>query len=288
MTPQRPASAPVADRASQGVATPRPDQSAPTTGTDAAPHRLRLLSYNIQAGIHSRHYRDYLANGWKHILPHAARLRNLAQIGAQLHGYDLVGLQEVDAGSLRSADIDQTEYLAHQGGYPFWFAQVNRRLGNLARHSNGLLSRWQPAAIIEHRLPGLPGRGALLAEFPTNRGQSLAVCVLHLALGWRARRRQLDYLVEVVQQYPFVVLMGDFNCGCESRTLRTVIDASGLRGLDCAMKTFPSWRPAQNLDHILVSPGLRIAEAGVVPYALSDHLPIRMLIELPAGVTLCG
>ncbi|TVQ86311.1 MAG: endonuclease [Chromatiaceae bacterium] len=252
----------------------------------AAPHRLRLLSYNIQAGIHSRHYRDYLANGWKHILPHAARLRNLAQIGAQLHGYDLVGLQEVDAGSLRSAHIDQTEYLAHQAGYSYWFAQINRRLGTLARHSNGLLSQLQPAAIIEHRLPGLPGRGALVAEFPTSSGDSLAVCVLHLALGWRARRRQLEYLVAVAHQYPFVVLMGDFNCGCGSRTLRMAVAASGLRGLDCGLKTFPSWRPAENLDHILVSPSLRITEAGVVPYALSDHLPIRMLVELPAGVAI--
>ena len=59
--------------------------------------RLRLMSYNIQAGIHSRHYRDYFAQGWKHILPHGERQRNLASIGAQLHGYDIVGLQEVDA-----------------------------------------------------------------------------------------------------------------------------------------------------------------------------------------------
>jgi endonuclease/exonuclease/phosphatase family metal-dependent hydrolase len=252
---------------------------------DSQMQRLRLLSYNIQGGIHSRRYRDYLANGWKHLLPHGERQRNLGRIGGMLHGYDLVGLQEVDAGSLRSDYVDQTEYLAHLGGYPYWFAQVNREIGTLARHSNGLLSRLRPATIIEHKLPGLPGRGALLAEIPTNNpSEPFAVCVLHLALGWRARRRQLDYLVELAQGYRFLVLMGDFNCSCGSKSLRAAVTASGLRGLDCELKTFPSWRPARNLDHILVSPSLRITDAQVVDYALSDHLPLSMDVELPDGV----
>lgn len=247
--------------------------------------RLRLLTYNIQAGIDSRRYRDYFANGWKHLLPHRERQHNLTRIGSLLHGYDMVGLQEVDSGSLRSAYVDQTEYLAHQAGYPYWFAQVNRELGHLARHSNGLLSRLRPTTVVEHKLPGLPGRGALLVEFPTSTGDTLAVCVVHLALGWRARRRQLDYLVDVASRYRYVAMMGDFNCGCASKSLHAAIAASGLHGLDCARKSFPSWRPERSLDHILVSPELRIAHAQVVDYALSDHLPISMEIELPAGVS---
>lgn len=248
--------------------------------------QLRVLSFNIQAGIDSRRYRDYLSNTWKHLLPHDGRQRNLAHIAQLLHGYDLVGLQEVDAGSLRSAHVDQIAYLAHQARYPHWFVQVNRRIGTLARHSNGLLSRLRPATIIEHKLPGLPGRGALVVELPTDSGEPLAVCVLHLALGWRARRRQLDYLFTLAARYRFCVLMGDFNCGCGSRTLRAAIDAAGLRGLDCELKTFPSWRPTQNLDHILVSPNLTITAARVLDYALSDHLPISLELELPAGISL--
>jgi endonuclease/exonuclease/phosphatase family metal-dependent hydrolase len=250
--------------------------------------RLRLLSFNIQAGIDSRRYRDYVANTWKHFLPHGGRQRNLAHIGPLLHGYDLVGLPEVDAGSLRSGNVDQTAWLAHQAGYPYWFSQINRQIGPLARHSNGLLSRLRPSAIIEHKLPGLPGRGVLVAELPTVAGEPFAVCVLHLALGWRARRRQLDYLVSLAARYRHLVMMGDFNCGCSSRSLRAAIDAAGLIGLDCELKTFPSWRPVNNLDHILVSPGLRITAARVLDYALSDHLPISMEVVLPAGVVLAG
>lgn len=246
--------------------------------------QLRLLSYNIQAGIYTRNYRDYLTQSWKHVLPHRGRMDNLARIGELLHQYDLVGLQEVDAGSLRSAFVDQTEYLAHQGQFLYWYKQINRNLGRFARHSNGFLSRLGPDRVTDYKLPGLPGRGAVIAEWATSDGESLAVCILHLALGWRARRRQLDYLHALATRYAYFVMMGDFNCGCGSKRFQAMVRASGLRGLDCEMKTFPSWRPTHNLDHILVSPSLRILSTKVIDYALSDHLPLSATIELPEGV----
>ena len=245
---------------------------------------LNLLSYNVQAGIHSRQYSDYLTNSWKHVLPHPERLANLARIGQLLRQFDVVGLQEVDAGSLRSSYVDQIHYLASQGAFPHWYRQVNRNLGPFAQHSNGLLCRLRPLRVIDHRLPGLPGRGAVVAEFPLTDGEVLAIGIVHLALGWRARRRQLDYLTALARDYPYLVLMGDFNCGCDSKGLRNMVRSSRMRGLDCELKTFPSWRPRHNLDHILVSRPLNVVMAAVVDYALSDHLPIRMRIELPERV----
>jgi endonuclease/exonuclease/phosphatase family metal-dependent hydrolase len=251
-------------------------------------HELKLLSYNIQAGIYTRQYSEYLTSSWKHLLPHRERLHNLTRIAAMLHEYDLVGLQEVDAGSLRSGFIDQTEYLAYYARFPFWYKQVNRNLGAIAQHSNGVLSRQTPVHIAEHRLPGLPGRGAVMLEFDTSDGETLGVCIVHLALGWRARSRQLVYIAELAQRYPYLVLMGDFNCDCRSRSLRRLVNENGLRGLDCELKTFPSWSPKRNLDHILVSTTLRILEARVVDYPLSDHLPLSMRIALPEGVEILG
>ncbi|NEX19265.1 endonuclease [Thiorhodococcus mannitoliphagus] len=243
--------------------------------------QLSLLSYNVQAGIYSRQYSDYFTNSWKHLLPHPERLVNLTRIAQLLRRFDLVGLQEVDAGSLRSSYIDQIQYLARHGGFPFWYRQVNRNLGPFAQHSNGLLSRLRPREIAEHKLPGLPGRGAVVAEFTLSKGQVLAVVIVHLALGWRARRRQLDFLARLAQSYPYIVVMGDFNCGCDSRGLRNMVRRTAMRGLDCELKTFPSWRPRHNLDHILVSAPLKTVAARVIDYALSDHLPISMTIELP-------
>ncbi len=164
-----------------------------------------------------------LTNSWKHILPHPERLANLTRIAQLLHQFDLVGLQEVDAGSLRSAYIDQIQYLARHGAFPHWYRQVNRNLGPFAQHSNGLLSRLRPQRITEHKLPGLPGRGAVVAELGLSDRETLAVAIVHLALGWRARRRQLDYLVALSEQHPYLVIMGDFNCGCDSKGLRAMV-----------------------------------------------------------------
>jgi endonuclease/exonuclease/phosphatase family metal-dependent hydrolase len=246
--------------------------------------QLHLLSYNIQAGIYTRQYAEYLTSSWKHILPHRERLHNLTRIASLLRQFDLVGLQEVDAGSLRSGFIDQTEYLAYHAEFPYWYNQVNRNLGRLAQHSNGVLSRVRPALFTEHKLPGLPGRGAVIVEFGTSDGASLAVCIVHLALGWRARRRQLRYIAGLAACYRYIILMGDFNCDCNSRSLQALVDQSALRGLDCELKTFPSWHPRRSLDHILVSASLQILDAQVLDYPLSDHLPLSMTIALPEGV----
>ncbi len=252
--------------------------------TVAGERHLRLLSYNIQSGVHTRHYREYVTKGWRQWLPNKERLLNLNRIAEMLHGFDLVGLQEVDSGSLRSGFVNQTEYLAYRARFSHWYGQVNRNMGKIAQHSNGMLSRLRPLRIIEHKLPGLPGRGALLAEYPVSDGALLAFCVFHLALGRRARGRQLAYIGDLVSQYRYLVLMGDFNCNCESRELRELLESTDLRGPSCEMKTFPSWRPMRNLDHILVSPNIGIDTARVLDYPMSDHLPVSMEVHLPEGV----
>jgi len=251
-------------------------------------YQLFLLSYNIQAGIYTRQYSEYVTKSWKHVLPHRERMHNLSRIASMLQDFDFVGLQEVDSGSLRSGFIDQTEYLAYQAHFPYWYKQVNRNLGSFAQHSNGVLSRVRPSQVTEYKLPGLPGRGAVVVELETTGESVLAVCILHLALGRRARRRQLHYIRELATHYPYLVLMGDFNCDCGSHSLKELVAESGLNGLDCELKTFPSWRPRRNLDHILASEGLRILETRVLDYALSDHLPVSMKIALPEGVQLAS
>src|SRR3989344_8434497 len=95
-----------------------PAGSTPDTGANTAadsPRRLRFLSYNIQIGIATSRYRQYLTHSWKHVLPSTQRLGNLDRIARPVRGSDIVGLQEVDAGSLRSRYTNQTEYFAMQG-----------------------------------------------------------------------------------------------------------------------------------------------------------------------------
>ena len=163
----------------------------------------------------------------------------------------------MDSGSLRTGFLDQTEYLAHRARFPYWYRQVNRSLGKIAQHSNGVLCRIRPHRVDEHKLPGLRGRGAMLVELQTNR-ESLLVCIMHLALGKRARKLQLAYIGELVGEYSQLVVMGDFNCGIQSRELQELVDSTHLQWPIEDLKTFPSWRPNRKFDHILISESLQL------------------------------
>lgn len=270
--------------ASEGApASVSPDSEAKATGGRSS---LRVMSYNIQVGITTSRPHHYLVHSWKHLLPHPQRLTNLDRIAKVIREFDIVGLQEVDAGSLRSNFINLTEYLAEQGDFPFWYHQVNRNLGRFAQHSNGLISRLRPTYLDDLRLSGLiPGRGAIMAHFG-NGPQPLVVILLHLALSRRARIRQLMQVAEVINEYEHVVVMGDMNCYPGSREMDVLFERTQLREPIEEMLTFPSWRPQRHIDHILVTPGFQVNEVRVLNHAYSDHLPIVMELELPPGVHL--
>jgi len=251
-----------------------------------SPRSLRVMTYNIQTGIETSYYRHYVTRGWRHFLPDTSRRGNLDRIAEVIGDYDLVGLQEVDGGSFRSGFINQVEYLSNRAGFPFWYSQTNRNIGKLARHSNGLLSRLRPVEIREHKLPGMiPGRGALVMRFG-GPGESLAIVLVHLALGQRTRLQQLAYLSEVINSYDHVVVMGDFNCISRSREFDLLRSRTNLSEPIHDLHSFPSWRPQQNIDHILVSSSLKVISATVLDYPLSDHLPVTMKISLPEQVAL--
>jgi endonuclease/exonuclease/phosphatase family metal-dependent hydrolase len=244
------------------------------------------MSYNIQAGIATSKFHHYFLHSWKHVLPHPQRLDTLDRMAESFGNYDIVGLQEADGGSLRSSFINLTEYLAMQARYPYWYDQTNRRLGKFARHSLGLLTRFRPTEITEVRLPGtVPGRGALTIRYGW-REDALVMVIMHLALGRRSRMMQLAHVADLVSHYRHIILMGDLNCGSDSTEMHWLLKRTQLCEPQHGLHTFPSWRPQRSLDHILVSPTLRIEKVEVLNVAISDHLPIAMEIELPEDVYL--
>ena len=244
--------------------------------------RLRLLSFNIQVGNSTQNYRHYLTRSWQHVLPHKGRAGNLERIGDLLSDFDLVALQEADGGSHRSGYINQVKYLAQQGEFPYWYQQLNRNLGRLAQHSNGLLSRLRPAVIEDHPLPGPAGRGAILVRYGEGP-DALVVVIMHLALGTKTRTRQLAYIRELIGGYQHQVLMGDMNTHAND-----LLHTSPLRDLGLLAPqmeaTFPSWRPQRCLDHILLSPSLTLERVQVLDQPISDHLPVAVDIRLPGSV----
>lgn len=245
-------------------------------------HRhIRLITFNIQVGINTASYRHYLTRSWQHFLPSEQRLRNLDRIAVLLKQYDIAALQECDGGSIRSGHVNQVQYLAERSGHPFWYQQLNRNLGRFAQHSNGLLSRFSPLSVEEVQLPGLiPGRGAILVRYGLEENP-LVLVIVHLALGARTQRQQIEHLVERIQGYRNLVFMGDFNAHADRLLGQTALSRLNLEPLPEHTKSFPSWRPERGLDHILVSGHLSIRNAGVVRFPVSDHLPVALDIALP-------
>lgn len=247
---------------------------------------LRLLSYNVQVGIGTQSYREYLTHGWKNLLPHRQTYLNLSAIGSLISNYDLVGLQEVDAGSLRTGFIDQTRYLAHRARFPYCYNQVNRRLGALAQHSLGVLSRYPLSETQEIKLPGkIPGRGALAIRLG-GEASPLIILIVHLALGRRARLQQVEFLAKLIRNYQDVILMGDLNCTSGSYEFEYLCRVGGLLRPEITINTFPSWSPNRSIDHILVSDRIQVTNASVIKQRLSDHLPIALEILLPPDIAM--
>ncbi len=248
--------------------------------------RLRLLSYNVQVGIPSSKYRHYVTNSWKHVLPFPKRTNNLDSIAAAISEFDIVGLLELDAGSIRSEFIHQPEYVAQKAGLPYCYHQVNRDLGVVAQHSFALLSRFEASYVREHRLPStIPGRGALEVHFGEGEDR-LVVVLAHLSLSARGRSRQLDYIADIINHHRNAVVMGDLNSPLDSPEMQHFFDKTSLHYPGQSHLTYPSWRPRMAYDHIIVTPELTLEDQQVLYVNHSDHLPVAMDIAAPPTVTL--
>ena len=243
---------------------------------------LKLLSANIQAGSSTRRYSDYATRSWSHVLP-AGNKRGALDTIAKLAGdHDIVGLQESDPGSWRSGFTNQTHYLAEAGGFDYWSHQPNRRVGNFASSANGLLSKLEPVEVTDHPLPGrISGRGVLMARFGEG-DEGFTIAIAHLSLGTQSRRSQLAFIAELLHDHPHAVLMGDFNCLPDRPEMETALQAhapatAGVRA--CRRSRAGARRSA--IDHILVTQALACRDLRAFPAALSDHLALSIVLDVP-------
>lgn len=243
---------------------------------------VRLLSLNIQFGLHTSRYLQYVTQAWRHVLPTRGARAVLERIAVLAEPYGLVALQEADAGSLRSARLNQVAHLAQRAGFPYWHAAVTRDLRPFAQHCLGCLSRWPLQNVKYHALPGWPGRGALEVEIEPTGREPLRVIIAHLALGRPVRTRQLNFLATLIRDRTDTVVIGDLNCTTPELTAHRAVRAAGLRAAH-SQHTFPSWRPSRALDHILVTPTVDVVGATVLEERVSDHLPIATEIRLRMG-----
>lgn len=257
-----------------------PIQTPSTPDAPATASQLRVLTLNIQVGMPTQQFSQYLTGAWRHLLPSPSARRNLDRIAEFLQDFDLVALQEADAGSLRTAQINQIEYLARRAGFNHWYAAVNRNLGPFAQHALGFISRYPLNDVQHHVLPGaIKGRGVLRAQLQLDGYAPLDLLVSHLALGRKTRTRQFSHLASLVSAQTDTLLMGDLNCAPEELHAHPQLQKLGFRCVQTA-PTYPSWKPRRSIDHVLATPGAQVDGGHVLDLSLSDHLPVAAEVTL--------
>lgn len=248
------------------------------------PDQLRILTYNV--------HRCLGTDG--RLSP-----RRISEVIA---GYepDVVALQELDVGRIRTGGVDQAHEIAHQLGMSFHFNPALRVLEEL--YGDAILTTRPCTLVHAGPLPGLPGirelepRGALWAAIEV-AGATLQVINTHLGLIARERLAQVEALLGPEWLgHPActdpVILIGDFNAVPRSRAYqrlaRHLADAQRARPDLRPRPTFPARLPVFRLDHAFIGSGIEVVGSAVPRTPLtrvaSDHLPLVLDVRIVPSV----
>jgi endonuclease/exonuclease/phosphatase family metal-dependent hydrolase len=199
---------------------------------------------------------------------------------------DIIGLVEVDAGSYRSHRKNQAEELARELNYTHCHRikypgdGLGRRMPVLNKQANAVLTREPILRVAFHDFE--TGFKSLAIEVEL---ESVTLFLVHLALGMRARQRQLSDLHDLIQNCAKPRLVaGDFNTLSGIWELRMFLRATGLKSANARhAPTFPSWAPCRELDFICHDPSIIPVRFKIPRVRLSDHLPLMFDFEPPAS-----
>lgn len=236
------------------------------------PFRIKVLCYNIHHGRGSDDKVD---------------IDRLAKV-IQSVDPDLVSLQEVDSGVMRSGGINEPQQLGELCKLtPVFGANIKYDGGD---YGNAILSRWPVARHTNHKLQSYypnEQRGVLEVEviLPDGRGPLLFLAT-HFDYRANSSERlpsaeRVNQLITMKNGVP-AVLAGDLN---ERPDAPAVVELSRIwkRTNDGELPTFPVDKPVRQIDHILVYPPARwrIVETRVLDDAVaSDHRAVLSLVEL--------
>ena len=211
-----------------------------------------------------------------HTSSKAAALSNIAR---EIAPYDVVCLQEIELGGRRAGYRSQVDAIALQSGHAHVAVQHNRTIPGVSRHGNAILSHWPLADVRDMKLPGrIGGRGCLVAD--VEGPARFRVACLHLSLGAADQMVQLAAVADALREARGWAAMGDFNCGAHSAPLAAFCEVSGGTLPLSAPKTFPSWRPRTDYDHIVSGGDLSLAHYRAETAAFSDHLPVSASVVI--------
>lgn len=212
---------------------------------------------------------------------------------------DIVLLQELDVGRLRTGGIDQAHAIAHELGMQMHFHAALHVLEE--RYGDAVLTARPSRLVRAGHLPGLASRpkleprGALWTAIDVD-GVEVQVLNTHLGFLPEENLAQMlallgpDWLGHPACADPLIVA-GDLNVVPWSRGYRRLSarlrDAQVAAGRPMPQATFPARWPFLRIDHLFVSPSIRVLRTEVLRTAetriASDHLPLAMDFEIAAA-----
>jgi endonuclease/exonuclease/phosphatase family metal-dependent hydrolase len=245
---------------------------------------MRLLVYNIR-------YATGTGPAFHLPLPGAGYLRSSRQVLRRITDFiksrdpDIVGLLEVDTGSIRTGMLNQAEHIARTLGHystyecKYGAGSLNQLVPIVRKQSNAFLAAPHVHGERFHYFD--TGIKRLIIELEL---EEVAVFLVHLSLKFRHRQQQLRYLHELVQRtIKPVIVAGDFNTFWGEHEIYLFMRASGLKSANpSGMPSFPSRSPRKELDFVLYSDGIRVTHFEVPDVRLSDHRPLICDFEITA------
>lgn len=237
---------------------------------------MRVLLYNIR-------YATGTGAAFHLPIPGAGYLRSnprvLEGITRFIKGVDpdIVGLIEVDTGSIRSGRVNQAEVIAESLGHystyqcKYGTDSLNTLVPIVNKQANAFLAAPRVEGERFHYFD--TGIKRLIIELELD---DLCVFLVHLSLKFRHRHAQLRHLFELVRHSSKpVMVVGDFNTFWGEHEMALFMEAAGLKSANRErLPSYPSRRPRMELDFILHTRGIEIESFEVPDITYSDHRPL--------------
>jgi endonuclease/exonuclease/phosphatase family metal-dependent hydrolase len=237
---------------------------------------VRLIVYNIR-------YATGTGPAFHLPVPGAGYLRSSRRVLGDITEFvrgqdpDLVGLIEVDTGSIRTGMLNQAEFIANRLGHytvyecKYGAASLNQLMPIVRKQGNALLAA--PRVQNERFHYFETGIKRLIIELELD---DLCLFLVHLSLKYRQRQEQLRTLHDlIVAARKPVIVAGDFNTFWGTSEIFLFMRAAGLRSAnERGLLSFPSRSPRAELDFVLVSPEIAVLDFSIPDIRYSDHRPL--------------
>lgn len=237
---------------------------------------MRLLLYNIRYAVGGGASMHMPVPGAGYVLGNQSVLPEITRFIRSVDP-DIVGLIEVDTGSIRSRMVNQAESIATSLGmntsYETKYGEksINHMLPIVRKQGNAFMAAQRVHGEKFHYFD--TGIKRLIIELEM---EYFAVFLVHLSLKYRHRHLQLRRLYDLVAATPKpVIVAGDFNTFWGENEIYLFMKAAGLRSANSeGLPTYPSRSPRRELDFILCQEGITVTDFRIPAVRLSDHLPL--------------